>query len=216
MKLVGFSGRKQSGKDSAIDFLRNVHRDCGPIVRYAFGDKLKDICMEMFGLTSDQCYGTDQQKNTFTEILWQDMPHYELLVNPRTGPMTAREFMQVFGSDIMRKIFNNVWVKALMFHIDEVETGWYGDIIPSYGFIADVRFPNEVKAIHDRGGKVYRFTRNIDPNDTHKSETELDNYEGWDGVINNQELSLEQKNKAVLQVLMNDGVLPKLLRQPCL
>lgn len=69
------------------------------------------------------------------------------------------------------------------------------DVYPNW-IITDVRFPNEVKAIKDRGGiviRVDRYTGNIlIDNDTHAitdwqhpSETVLDTYEDWDYVIYN-------------------------------
>ena len=61
--------------------------------------------------------------------------------------------------------------------------------------ITDVRFPNEAKAIKDRGGIVIRVNRTYytedkkyiigyDPFETHPSETALDDYE-FDYVIEN-------------------------------
>lgn len=52
--------------------------------------------------------------------------------------------------------------------------------------IADLRFPNEVKAIKDRGGLVFRVKRTfVDTPSNHTSETALDNYTGWDETIMN-------------------------------
>src|SRR4051794_6801985 len=35
------------------------------IKRYAWADELKQLCMDTLGLTYEQCYGTDSEKNTF-------------------------------------------------------------------------------------------------------------------------------------------------------
>lgn len=52
--------------------------------------------------------------------------------------------------------------------------------------IADLRFPNEVKAIKDRGGLVFRVKRTfVDTPSNHTSETALDSYTGWDETIMN-------------------------------
>ena len=62
--------------------------------------------------------------------------------------------------------------------------------------ITDVRFPNEAKAIKDKGGIVIRVNRTYytedkkyiigyDPFETHPSETALDDYDGFDYVIEN-------------------------------
>lgn len=42
---------------------------------YSFADCLKkEICIKMLGLTWEQCYGTDEQKNSLTHLRWEDMP----------------------------------------------------------------------------------------------------------------------------------------------
>ena len=70
--------------------------------------------------------------------------------------------------------------------------------------IGDCRFPNEVKAIHEAGGKVIRFLRRPHP-DGHPSEVALDSYHRFDATINNSEMSVEQQNQEVLSTLIKWG-----------
>lgn len=103
----------------------------------------------------------------------------------REGEMTAREFMQFFGTDIMRKIHINVWANACINKIIKEDS--------SLAIVADVRFPNEVEAINKAGGKVLRLERNIH-DDKHDSETALDadNYDHsnfWH-VFDNREIDI--------------------------
>lgn len=52
--------------------------------------------------------------------------------------------------------------------------------------ITDVRFPEEARVIQDMGGKLIRVDRpQIQSNDTHTSETALDDFKGWDVYIRN-------------------------------
>ena len=51
--------------------------------------------------------------------------------------------------------------------------------------IADVRFPNEVNSIKERGGIIIRLNRDKSRIDYHISETALDDYKEWDLVIDN-------------------------------
>src|SRR5688572_15326111 len=45
-----------------------------PIVKnYNFADPLKEVCIGLLGLTYEQCYGTDEQKNTLTNLRWENM-----------------------------------------------------------------------------------------------------------------------------------------------
>lgn len=50
----------------------NVH----PYVKiYSFADLLKEyVCMAVLGLSYQQCYGTDEQKNSATHLKWENMP----------------------------------------------------------------------------------------------------------------------------------------------
>lgn len=159
--------------------------------------------MNNFNLKPEQVFGTDEDKNSLTEIMWEDVPLYSNadlskgmkgLVKKhegKTGPLTAREFMQVFGSDVMRKIWSPIWIESCM------------NVIKSEGldlaFISDVRFPNEVKRIEEEGGIVVRLTR--DPfGDQHESEVALDDYE-FKYVVDNKDMDIPTQNYEVYQVL---------------
>ncbi len=47
-----------------------------PYIRlYSFADLLKkNVCIDIFGLTYAQCYGTDAEKKTLTKLRWENMP----------------------------------------------------------------------------------------------------------------------------------------------
>ena len=51
--------------------------------------------------------------------------------------------------------------------------------------IDDVRFLNEVEMIRRLGGRVIRIDRPGPNENTHASENELNDFDGWDGVIVN-------------------------------
>src|SRR5574337_1811366 len=58
---------------------------------YNFADHLKSLCTDVLGLTHEQCYGKDDDRNLLTEIEWESLPHYKTLKTPRpTGKMMAR------------------------------------------------------------------------------------------------------------------------------
>ena len=173
------------------DFIDYAATVIWPYVKsFSFADPLKVIAIELFGLSENQCYGTDKDKNTSVDIKWEDIPAYE--ENWATGFMTAREFLQCFGTDICRTIKDTVWVDSCINRI--LQSGTELAIIP------DVRFPNEAEAIKRAGGKVIRFTRNPHDDD-HASETALKNYNGFDCVIDNANMSIDETNKAILSQL---------------
>jgi hypothetical protein len=92
--------------------------------------------------------------------------------------MTAREVMQVFGTDMVRELHQEAWAKA---------TIRLAESLPHSVVIApDTRFPNEVWSILGVGGLVIRLPR--DPSggtDRHPSECALDDFpiEHYDIVL---------------------------------
>lgn len=230
-KIIAFGHFKQSGKSTSCehiaDLIRNrynnntsfygddildlEHNSC-PVKIYSFADKLKQFCVEVLGLTYEQCHGDDVHKNSLTALRWEDMPGvisnamlWDKLQSgnwydePMPGLifhepclMTAREVMQYFGTGICRKMYQNVWVDACLRQIKNDKC--------VYALIADCRFISEAKAVKYAGGKTIRFLRRPFPKDNHQSEIELIDYP-TDGVVDNREMSLKEKNKAVEDLL---------------
>jgi len=172
-----------------------------PFVKvYSFADLLKrNVCMEIFGLTSEQCYGTDEQKNSDTDIAWGDIPTPNTQLQAKK--LTAREVMQYVGTDFFRAINPNIWVDATIRKIKEE-----GSYMP---IICDCRFPNEVSGIQDAGGKVIKLTRGEGSGDSHSSETALDkqqyDWSNFDCIIDNKQIALAEQNKLLYEALVNFG-----------
>jgi hypothetical protein len=175
---------------------------------YNFADPLKqDICMNILGLTHDQCYGDDTSKNSLTSIRWEDMPGYNISwtyskdYHP-SGFMTARQIMQHIGTDIFRKLKNDVWSHATINKIQNEK--------PALAIIADCRFPNEVDAVKSVGGIVIKLMRNP-YNSDHESELALDeivyDHNNFDLVINNETLSIDDQNSLIQNFLITKKVL---------
>ena len=74
--IIGISGRKQAGKTTLCEFLKDhsIYKHALSCKICYFAHSLKNMCMDILGLTWEQCYGTDEQKNTFTDILWDKFP----------------------------------------------------------------------------------------------------------------------------------------------
>ena len=171
------------------------------IKHYSFASSLKEISCGLFGLTKKQCYGTDEDKNSPTWIKWEDMPSY---TGSKTGRMSAREFLQVFGTDICRAIHTDIWTDRTMKNIREEDS--------LMAVISDCRFPNESKAVQKAGGKVIKLTRGID-GDSHSSESSIDDIE-HDAVIDNRKLSLMETNVEVISLLKEWGWLGSVIETP--
>jgi hypothetical protein len=95
--------------------------------------------------------------------------------------MTAREFLQYFGTEVMRNIKDSIWVDYTMKRINKEQS--------SVAIIPDVRFPNEINAIKEAGGIVIRLTRDPFESD-HDCEKALDaesfDWDKFDNIIDNK------------------------------
>jgi hypothetical protein len=186
---------------------------------YSFADSLKDICAYLFDLSVEQLYGTNEEKNTSTKLIWVDMPGFpknksktkleELgfkLSDDWTPDnyMTAREVLQYVGTEIFRKMSFDVWANSTLKNIKTDNS--------ELAIITDCRFPNEVKKIQEGGGVVIRFTRApFKGQDEHASETMLDpevyDWSQFNAVIDNKEMSIEEQNNKVFEELVRLEVL---------
>jgi len=194
-KIIAFAGRKQSGKTTCSEFVSNYFiskfgsKKTAKI--YNFADPLKrDICINILGLTYDQCYGSDEKKNEIVDCEWEGKK------------LTAREVMQFVGTDIFRKMQKNVWAAATMNKIMSEK--------PDLAIIADCRFPNEVDVVRKADGVVIKLNRNPFNSD-HPSETALDlcNYDhsNFNCTISNSNISINEQNELIKQFLIGVNIL---------
>ena len=183
---------------------------------YNFADPLKRMLMVMFGLSRGQVYGSNEQKNSLTEVRWENLPGVitcpELwdhmhpdgeseygLVYHKVGPMTARELMQYFGTDIMRKIKDNIWPDLCLNQIKQDN--------PNLAVIGDCRFENEIDAVQAAGGKVIGLTKNAHASDGHASEQIAQYLDKCDHVVDNENMTIEEQCQAVLEKVKEWGFL---------
>ncbi|NBQ16703.1 hypothetical protein EBU24_00105 [bacterium] len=198
-KIIGFSGRKGSGKDTLANFLslNSVNLfGCNSSI-FSFAQTMKLIAVNFFGLKHKQAFGSLEDKNSLTNYLWEDLPHYSEIkykyINPPKGQMTAREFLQEFGTGIARKMNKSIHINACFNMISK-------ENFP-LNFITDARFENEIDSIKDAGGIVIRLTRSTD-NDNHISENELDKCTSkFDIILNNQHMSKEEQEFELIKKL---------------
>lgn len=145
MKIIGFSGRAGSGKNTAAEALI---RDYGAYPA-AFADELKRIARRVWGLSETQTDG-----------------HLKEVVDERWG-LTPRQIMQRLGTEVGRAVHPDTWVRYLL------DRRLARDLFPPamLAVITDVRFPNECEAIRNLGGIVIRIERpGLAGDDSHASE----------------------------------------------
>ena len=197
--VIGISGKKQAGKDTLANYAKVL---LGDVEICSFADALKECCISIMGLSHDSCYGSDNDKNMPTQYLWENLP--TIITNKYgkiRGFMSAREILQIFGTDIMRNMFSQkIWVDATLRRINNIEC--------SFVVIPDVRFVSEVNAIMGlENGYLIRLTRKVFE-DSHPSETELDDFDFSQFgsralVIDNQNIDIQEKNELARPFFMN-------------
>ena len=233
-RIVAFAGSKQSGKNSSANFVagtllysyyyiesfqltrdgilmngvsRQVNNVAPKFVKiYHWADALKEFVAQTFGIPLPLLYGTDQDKDTPTQLKWENMPNVinskslqasvsahlkrkgEMLsvsqrdktlslIYHEKGNMSIREVLQYFGSDICRVMFHNCWVQALESRILREK--------PQVALIADTRFDNELEAVRDWGGLCVKLNRQI-KRDGHKSENGIVSFTDWSAIVSNE------------------------------
>lgn len=200
-----------------------------PFIRnYSFADRLKrDVCMGLLDLPYESCYGTDEQKDKSTHLHWTDMPgvmdaavfnkmykdvenapsreQFKEFTGVTVKPnrfMSGREVMQYIGTEVFRKMGNDIWARKTVEQILQDK--------PKLAVITDCRFPDEVAAVQKAGGKVVRLTRFVKGDqDEHASEKSLDAYQydwdNFDAIIDNREMSISEQNETLYKLLDSWG-----------
>ena len=274
-QIVGFAGKKQSGKNTACNFVVAIKlaelaicrasrmtddgfievsdifgenpsgkeffafnepyvdvealfdNELGDFVKvYALADTLKEMSISILGLKEEQVFGSDKDKNSKTNLRWEDMPGVispgdlrkkgftkeqagvlGLMVHAK-GKMPAREVLQYVGTDIFRKMNHNVWLDSFFSKVESDNS--------EVALVSDVRFINEVEGIQGKGGYVIGLGRDIyGGKDSHSSESEVDEALSMcDTVIDNTKLTIPQQNEKIYYSLQHlEGVLPSLAQE---
>ena len=161
--IIGICGLIGSGKGTVADTLVNEYK----FTKLSFADKLKDGVSEVFGWDRQMLEG-----DTESSRYWREQP--DQYWSEKFGkPTTPRWVLQYFGTEVMRgQMYDGIWVDSCIGRYKGQNT-----------VIADTRFPNEVKQIRERGGKIILVKRgqdpdwfvdyvegNIEPKDIHTSE----------------------------------------------
>ena len=160
--LIGIGHKKRRGKDTAANRLVDAHK----FERVSWADSLKESGRIIFGFNDRQLYGDLKE-----------------VVDPYWG-FSPREALQRLGTDACRNhVDKEIWIKSAWLRVQKV---WEQN--PNTGVvIPDVRFKNEADFIKEHGGVLWKVDRDIpeDENSQHPSEIDLDDYDQWDLVIDN-------------------------------
>jgi hypothetical protein len=204
-RLIGVSGKMGSGKDTVgAIILALTSRE---FENFSYNTVSELICQNKMHLfTSDWSIKkmADNLKRIASILsgvpahMFESQDFKKSKMDPEWGDITYREFLQKIGTEALRNnLHTNVWCNSLFSN--------YVD--SSKWVVTDIRFPNEAESIKEHKGLLIRVntTRDIVKSD-HPSETSLDDYNGFDYVINNSssilDLIYEVKN-----ILVKEGII---------
>jgi hypothetical protein len=144
--IIGICGLIGSGKDTAADYLVGFHG----FRRDSFAGTLKDAVSAVFGWDRELIEGRTPEARAWREQVdtwWAErlnMPH-----------LTPRWILQYWGTEVCREHFHDdIWIAALQSRLARRS---------DHTVISDVRFPNEIKAIKEQGGRIVWIQRGVIP-----------------------------------------------------
>lgn len=189
--IIAISGKAQSGKDTVCKMIQYC-------IAY---HNSKAMCTQPYSVDGLQTYSTARLernskffKFSFAEFLKQgaagildinreafediDFKNSEIpWIKDKEKPITVRQFLQRFGTALRREFSEYFWADSILRFKSTL-----GSII-----IPDLRYKTELEAIKNKDPEniIIRVNRPGVQLMDHPSETELDDYKGWDYVIEN-------------------------------
>jgi len=246
--LIGINGKIGSGKDtigsimqclmnhpkiSNTDLLyiinNNIVSETSKCEIKKFAGKLKQIASLLTGIPVEN-FEDQEFKKALLDAEWGSVQQIPLNSIPPFADMqfnvmmSVREFLQKLGTEAMRDgLHENVWVNALFADYKHSKTCnckkgcRCAHDLPNW-IITDMRFPNELEAVVEKGGITIRvvrrqtivldgakYTIGVDPYNEHPSETALDGAEFDYEIINDG--TIEDLVEKVREILIKEQII---------
>lgn len=142
--LIGLLGRINSGKGSVADELVNTYG----FRQDSYAATLKDITALLFNWDRAMLEGDTTESRAAREVVdvwWSEKLEIE--------NFTPRLALQLIGTDVFRNNFHpDIWMLSVMSRYKDDNV-----------VISDCRFPNEIQAIRELGGRIVRVDRGEAP-----------------------------------------------------
>ena len=151
-RIIGISGVAGSGKDAVAEVLVDRYS----FVRVAMADPMKRMVRTIWPFEEDQLWGPSHRR--------AEPP-------PGLDRPSAREALQLLGTEWGRKLDQDVWIRMALVNAKKLLQNQNYVYSPSKGLvegcgvsfggvvISDVRFSNEAHAIKKMAGEVWRVDR---------------------------------------------------------
>jgi len=177
--IIGLSGYAQSGKDTIAGMLIGLHK----YNNRAFANPMRESLYILNPIVTSTLGGQDRLQHIVDEHGWEYAKKYT----------DARRLLQVFGTEVGRKLFGeDFWVNQVFKGISSADKIVF----------TDVRFPNEAQMIKHFDGQVWRVLRpGYSPLNDHPSESAMDDWLFDKVIINDAGLeSLKSQIASNLEV----------------
>jgi len=179
--IVGFGHRARVGKDTAGDCLVAQGWE-----RLAFADLVRQVLYVLDPVVDP--VSTNYYfclKNMVDTMGWE-------MTKENTE---VRGLLQKLGHGLREILDPGVWCRPVVDKAELLDEDGVNVVI------TDVRYINEIEAIWQAGGRVYRIDRAV-PHLSHPGEEQLDEFQGWDGIIDNNG-SIEDLDSQVRALVMD-------------
>ncbi|HKL27470.1 MAG TPA: hypothetical protein VJ910_14690 [Desulfuromonadales bacterium] len=193
--IIGFAGKAATGKTTAARHLAAVLEvpvEIVPMARVLRDEVeafLRSVGAEqhvplLYGDQSDkvQVFHVDESRAVGRCPKWLQFvaENRDIQDRPGASAVTVRRILQWWGTEYRRAQDPDYWTKAW----DRKIAGL--DLDRTLILVDDVRFGNELDMIRTRDGLIVKIERpGFGGANSHSSETSLDGYAAWDGVIVN-------------------------------
>jgi len=184
--IIGIAGVAQSGKDTLANFF--VEKD--GFERIGFADAMRNVL-----------YATNPIVSLSYEDRFREIVRVQSVVDAIGWELAKNEYpeirqlLQQLGTEGGRNCLSeDIWIRTLFERAKKDRL-----VIP------DVRFENEAKAIHDKGGAIIRVARNgYSPVNDHISEVA---FLGEDILLENNGTPEQLYEKALLELQIHGFIL---------
>ena len=168
--IIGLSGYIKSGKDTVGQIIQELitkpyefrtHDDLSEVKTKQvplftikkFAEKLKEVAAIITGVPRER-FEDQEFKESYMPLEWNKKVKTGKFTDGEEiiadVPMTYREFLQKLGTDAVRNnLHKDTWVNSAIVGYDQSK----------HWLFTDCRFPNEAKAIKDKGGIIIRINR---------------------------------------------------------
>jgi len=180
-------------------FFKNAELSRKPSVEVdSFAKPIKEMCVDIFGINPESIYGNEDQKKSLTHYEWKNIPEHirSSFEVSDESKISAREMMQMLGTDIFRNYFNNnIWVDALLRRVEKSSA----EVI----MVDDLRFNSEAEKLMKKNAMFIHLQRMWKQGGMHSSENGLDLniFSGYPHYCSIPDLDIMAKNKMAFNAI---------------